>query len=260
MGDNIRLKGPLGLKQDIYDDKRAKEFKKIIQLPTKEFIAEYLAKIDAETKKEVDGGLIEPKEYEAKRKQQQKTIPQVQTLKGLKEKIKTYSEFKKSKKRFEEENKQHDLERDKLQEQEDYKRFLDQKYGVEVKKGGAIKVKKAVFGSLIRNMLHGKKTTTEDSAAPYRQTFNVKDSETGEIKNIMQDFKPIQSQNNLSNDTGLIGRLFGAVRNKPTGDVGPLKHDFYVKDKSGQNVNIVEKKSGGLIRQGYPKIAKKGWK
>ena len=180
MGDNIRLKGPLGLKQDIYDDKRAKEFKKIIQLPTKEFISEYLAKLDAETKKEKDGG--------------------------------------------------------------------------------AIKVKKAVFGSLIRNMLHGKKTTTEDSAAPYRQTFNVKDSETGEIKNIMQDFKPIQSQNNLSNDTGLIGRLFGAIRNKPTGDVGPLKHDFYVKDKSGQNVNIVEKKSGGLIRQGYPKIAKKGWK
>ena len=180
MGDNIRLKGPLGIKQDIYDDKRAKEFKKIIQLPTKEFIAEYLAKLDAETKKEKDGG--------------------------------------------------------------------------------AIKVKKAVFGSLIRNMLHGKKTTTEDSAAPYRQTFNVKDSETGEIKNIMQDFKPIQSQNNLSNDTGLIGRLFGAIRNKPTGDVGPLKHDFYVKDKSGQNVNIVEKKSGGLIRQGYPKIAKKGWK
>ena len=180
MGDNIRLKGPLGLKQDIYDDKRAKEFKKIIQLPTKEFISEYLAKLDAETKKEKDGG--------------------------------------------------------------------------------AIKVKKAVFGSLIRNMLHGKKTTTEDSAAPYRQTFNVKDSETGEIKNIMQDFKPIQSQNNLSNDTGLIGRLFGAIRNKPTGDVGPLKHDFYVKDKSGQNVNIVEKKSGGLIRHGYPKIAKKGWK
>jgi hypothetical protein len=63
--------------------------------------------------------------------------------------------------------------------------------------GGAIKVKKAVFGSLMRNMLHGKKTTTEDSAAPYRQTFNVKDSETGEIENIMQDFKPIQSQNNV---------------------------------------------------------------
>jgi hypothetical protein len=59
MGDNIRLKGPLGIKQDIYDDKRAKEFKKIIQLPTKEFITEYLAKLDAETKKEVDGGFID---------------------------------------------------------------------------------------------------------------------------------------------------------------------------------------------------------
>ena len=59
MGDNIRLKGPLGLKQDIYDDKRAKEFKKIIQLPTKEFIAEYLAKLDAEAKNELNGGFID---------------------------------------------------------------------------------------------------------------------------------------------------------------------------------------------------------
>jgi len=59
MGDNIRLKGPLGLKQDVYDDKRAKEFKKIIQLPPKELIAEYLAKLDAESKKEVDGGFID---------------------------------------------------------------------------------------------------------------------------------------------------------------------------------------------------------
>ena len=130
----------------------------------------------------------------------------------------------------------------------------------DIAKGGSIKVKKAAFGSLIRNMLHGKKTTTEDSAAPYRQTFNVKDSETGEIKNIMQDFKPIQSQNNSNNDMGLIGRLFGAIRNKPTQNVGPLKHDFYVKDQFGQNVNLAEKKSGGLVRQGYPKIAKKGWK
>ena len=59
MGDNIRLKGPLGLKQDIYDDKRAKEFKKIIQLPTKEFIAEYLAKLEVEAKNELDGGFID---------------------------------------------------------------------------------------------------------------------------------------------------------------------------------------------------------
>ena len=59
MSDNIRLRGPLGIKQDLYDDKRAKEFKKIIQLPTKEFISEYLDKLDAEAKKEVDGGFID---------------------------------------------------------------------------------------------------------------------------------------------------------------------------------------------------------
>ena len=59
MGDNIRLKGPLGLKQDIYDDKRAKEFKRIFQLTPKEIIAEYLAKLEAETKKEKDGGFID---------------------------------------------------------------------------------------------------------------------------------------------------------------------------------------------------------
>ena len=59
MGDNIRLRGPLGLKQDVYDDKRAKEFKKIIQLPTKEFIAEYLAKLELESKKEKNGGFID---------------------------------------------------------------------------------------------------------------------------------------------------------------------------------------------------------
>jgi RecB family endonuclease NucS len=167
MGDNIRLKGPLGIKQDIYNDKRAKEFKRIFQLTPKEIIAEY------------DKKLLEEKKQE--------------------------------------------------------------------KNGGAIKVKKAVFGSLIKNMLSGKETKTEDSAAPFRQTFNVKDSETGETKNIMQDFKPAQSQNNFSNDTGLLSRLFGAIKNKPSTSVGPLKHDFYVKDKAGQNVNISEKKKGGLV-------------
>jgi hypothetical protein len=59
MGDNIRLKGPLGLKQDIYNDKQAKEFKRIFQLTPKEIIEEYSKKIDAETKKEVDGGFID---------------------------------------------------------------------------------------------------------------------------------------------------------------------------------------------------------
>ena len=180
MGDNIRLKGPLGLKQDIYDDKRAKEFKRIFQLTPKEIIAEYDKKIAEETKKE--------------------------------------------------------------------------------KNGGAIKVKKAVFGSLIKQMLGGKDTAAPDGSEEYRQTFNVKDSETGETRNIMQNFKATPSQNNFSNDTGLIGRLFGAIGNKTSSNVGPLKHDFYVKDKAGQNVNIAEKKSGGLVKQGYPKIAKKGWK
>jgi hypothetical protein len=167
MGDNIRLKGPLGLKQDVYDDKRAKEFKRIFQLTPKEIIAEY------------DKKLLEEKKQE--------------------------------------------------------------------KNGGAIKVKKAVFGSLIKQMLGGKDREQSDSSAPFRQTFNVRDSETGETKNIMQDFKVTPSQNNPSNDRGLIGRLFGAIGNKPTQNVGPLKHDFYVKDKAGQNVNISEKKNGGLV-------------
>jgi hypothetical protein len=180
MGDNIRLKGPLGIKQDIYNDKRAKEFKRIFQLTPKEIIAEYEKKLLEEKKQE--------------------------------------------------------------------------------KNGGAIKVKKAVFGSLIKQMLGSKNTAAPDGSEQYRQTFNVKDSETGETKNIMQNFKATPSQDNFNNDTGLIGRLFGAIRNKPTQDVGPLKHDFYVKDKAGQNVNITEKKAGGLVKQGYPKIAMKGWK
>ena len=61
MGDNIRLKGPLGLKQDIYDDKRAKEFKKLFQLTPKEFIAEYEKKLLAEKKQEKDGGYMKVK-------------------------------------------------------------------------------------------------------------------------------------------------------------------------------------------------------
>jgi len=166
MSDNIRLRGPLGIKQDLYDDKRAKEFKRIFQLTPKEIIAEFEKK-EADVKKE--------------------------------------------------------------------------------KNGGAIKVKKAVFGSLIKQMLGSKGASEPDTSAPYRQTFNVKDSETGETKNIMQDFKAIPSQNNFNNDTGLLGRLFGAVRNTPSTSVGPLKHDFYVKDKAGQNVNISEKKKGGMI-------------
>jgi hypothetical protein len=167
MGDNIRLKGPLGLKQDVYDDKRAKEFKRIFQLTPKEIIAEY------------DKKLLEEKKQE--------------------------------------------------------------------KNGGAIKVKKAFLGAFMKQMLYGKGSAKPDGSEQYRQTFNVKDSETGETKNIMQNFKATPSQNNFNNDTGLIGRLFGPIRNKSTQDVGPLKHDFYVKDKVGQNVNISEKKNGGFI-------------
>jgi hypothetical protein len=61
MGDNIRLKGPLGLKQDIYDDKRAKEFKKLFQLTPKEFITEYEKKLLAEKKQEKNGGYMKVK-------------------------------------------------------------------------------------------------------------------------------------------------------------------------------------------------------
>ena len=179
-------------------------------------------------------------------------------LKKLRKKVKDYSAYKKDKKMFEKEREDYFKEQDKIFEQENFERFKEDKYGVEVKKGGSIKVKKAVFGSLIRQMLGDKDIAAPDGSEQYRQTFNVKDSETGEIKNIMKDFKPIQSQNNLSNDTGLIGRLFGAIGNKASSNVGPLKHDFYVKDKTGQNVNISEKKNGGLINMTKDKKYYKG--
>jgi hypothetical protein len=181
-------------------------------------------------------------------------------LKKLKQKIRDYSEYKKAKKIHEQEKEQYFKDMDKQQEQENFEMFKENKYGVEVKKNEEIKVKKAFLGAFMKKMLYGKGSAKPDSSEQYRQTFNVKDSETGETKNIMQNFKATPSQNNFNNDTGLIGRLFGPIRNKPTQEVGPLKHDFYVKDNAGQNINIAEKKFGGLIRQGYPKIAKKGWK
>jgi hypothetical protein len=179
-------------------------------------------------------------------------------LKKLRKKVKDYSAYKKDKKMFEKEREDYFKEQDKIFEQENFERFKEDKYGVEVKNGGAIKVKKAVFGSLIKQMLGGKDIAAPDGSEQYRQTFNVKDSETGETRNIMQNFKATPSQNTTNNDTGLIGRLFGAIGNKANSNIGPLKHDFYVKDKAGQNVNIAEKKSGGLIKQGFPKVAKKG--
>ena len=166
MGDNIRLKGPLGLKQDIYDQARSEEWRKIIKLD-------------------------DPKEI----------------IKKLEERI------------------------DKPKKE---------------KNGGSIQVKKAAFGSLIKKMLGDRSLQQQDTAAPFRQTFNVKDSETGEVKNIMQDFKATSSQNTSVN-RGIIGRLFGLGGSKQAPNLKPLQHDFYVKDQSGQNVNISEKKKGGFI-------------
>ena len=167
-------------------------------------------------------------------------------LKKLKQKIRDYSEYKKAKKIHEQEKEQYFKDMDKQQEQENFEMFKEDKYGVEVKKNEEIKVKKAFLGAFMKKMLYGNGSAEPDGSEQYRQTFNVKDSETGETRNIMQNFKSASSQNNV-NDTGLLGRLFGATRNKPTQDVGPLKHDFYVKDKVGQNVNISEKKKGGFI-------------
>ena len=62
----------------------------------------------------------------------------------------------------------------------------------------------------------------------------------------MQDFKATPSQN-TSVDRGIIGRLFGLGGSKQASNLKPLQHDFYVKDQSGQNVNISEKKKGGFI-------------
>ena len=179
MGDNIRLKGPLGLKQDVYDQARSEEWRKIIKIED----------------------------------------PQIRIKK------------------------------------------LEEYFNIEPKKkmkGGV--VKKAFLGALIRGR-SSSESQTQDTAAPYRQTFNVKDTQTGEVKNIMQDFKSTQSTSSNNNfPGGIIGRLFGAIRgNKQASSTTPLRHDFYVQNESGENINI-GKKDGGLIRQGYPKIATKGWK
>ena len=61
MGDNIRLKGPLGLKQDIYDQARSEEWRKIIKLDDpKEIIKKLEEQID-KPKKEKNGGSIKVK-------------------------------------------------------------------------------------------------------------------------------------------------------------------------------------------------------
>lgn len=61
MGDNIRLKGPLGLKQDIFDQARSEEWRKIIKLDDpKEIIKKLEEQID-KPKKEKNGGSIKVK-------------------------------------------------------------------------------------------------------------------------------------------------------------------------------------------------------
>lgn len=58
MGDNIRLKGPLGLKQDIYEQARSEEWKKIIKLDDPKKIIKALEERELKTKKEKNGGFI----------------------------------------------------------------------------------------------------------------------------------------------------------------------------------------------------------
>ena len=70
-------------------------------------------------------------------------------LKKLRKKIKDYSAYKKDKKMFEKEREDYFKEQDKIFEQENFERFKEDKYGVEVKKGGAIKVKKLLPGGLL---------------------------------------------------------------------------------------------------------------
>ena len=70
-------------------------------------------------------------------------------LKELKQKVKDYSSYKKDKKIFEKEREDYFKEQDKIFEKENFQRFKEEKYGVEVKKGGSIKVKKLLPGGLL---------------------------------------------------------------------------------------------------------------
>lgn len=70
-------------------------------------------------------------------------------LKELKQKVKDYSSYKKDKKFFEKEREDYFKEQDKIFEKENFQRFKEEKYGVEVKKGGSIKVKKLLPGGLL---------------------------------------------------------------------------------------------------------------
>jgi hypothetical protein len=62
-------------------------------------------------------------------------------LKELKQKVKDYSAFKKVKKMQEQDKEQFFNERDKEREEENFGRFKENVYGVEVKRGGLIQGK-----------------------------------------------------------------------------------------------------------------------
>lgn len=62
-------------------------------------------------------------------------------LKELKQKVKDYSAFKKVKKMQGQDKEQYFKERDKEQEEENFGRFKETVYGVEVKRGGLIQGK-----------------------------------------------------------------------------------------------------------------------
>ena len=70
-------------------------------------------------------------------------------LKKLKQKVKDYSAYKKDKKIFEKDREDYFKEQDKIFEEENFERYKEYKYGVEVKKGGSIKVKKLLPGGLL---------------------------------------------------------------------------------------------------------------
>ena len=70
-------------------------------------------------------------------------------LKKLKKKVKDYSAYKKDKKMFEKDREDYFKEQDKIFEEENFERYKEYKYGVEVKKGGSIKVKKLLPGGLL---------------------------------------------------------------------------------------------------------------
>lgn len=72
----------------------------------------------------------------------------------LKKRVKDYSAFKKVKKIQEQDREQYFKERDKEQEAENFQRFKDDMYGVELKKGGMTKGQKKV-GKVMREFKKG---------------------------------------------------------------------------------------------------------